>query len=81
VEGGKRGREGGMAGDSSGGRHRPQADGREHRRCGATGEGAGARATLVRAADRRDRAAMGLGGQRLGVGGRGGSEVAAALGC
>jgi hypothetical protein len=48
-----------VAGDSSVGRHQPPADRRAWGwRCGTTGEGGGARATLAREADRRDRETM-----------------------
>jgi hypothetical protein len=65
VEGGN-GQERGGPGcgrDSSSSQHRPPTGGCERRRCHATGEGGGARA-----ADRRDRATMEPGGQRLGAG-------------
>jgi hypothetical protein len=59
-----------MAGDSSVGQHQPPADRRAWGwRCGTTGEGGGARATLAREADRRDRETMVPDGQRLGAGG------------
>jgi hypothetical protein len=64
VEGGN-GEERGGPGcgrDSSGSQHRPPTGGFERRRCRATGEGGGARAT-----DRRDWVTMGPGGQRLGA--------------
>jgi hypothetical protein len=70
VEGGNGEESGGpgRGGDSSGGRHQPPAGGRGWRYCRAIGEGDGARA-----ADRRDRATMESGGQRLGAGGVRGS--------
>jgi hypothetical protein len=63
----------GRGGDSSGDWHRPPAGGHGRRRCRATGVGGGARVTLARVADMRDRAAMGPDGQRLGAGGVRGS--------
>jgi hypothetical protein len=75
VEGGNGEESGGpgRGGDSSGGRHQPSVGGRGWRCCRAIGEGDGARATLARAADRRDRATTESGGQRLGAGGVRGS--------
>jgi hypothetical protein len=57
--------------DSSGGRHRPLADGRCH--CRVTGEGDGAREKLVRAVNRRDWGTTVPGVQRLCAGGVRGS--------
>jgi hypothetical protein len=57
-----------MEGGSLGSWHRPPTGVRGRHHCRATGEGAGGRVTLVRAADRRDRATTGPGGQRLGAG-------------
>jgi hypothetical protein len=61
--------------DNSGGQNRPPASGRGRRRCRATGEGDGARATLARAAERRDWTTTGPGGQQLGAGGVRGSRA------
>jgi hypothetical protein len=67
MEGGNREERGGpgRGGDSSSSWHRPPAGGR----------GGAVVAQQGRAADRQDRATMGPGGQRLGVGGVGGSRV------
>jgi hypothetical protein len=66
----------GAAGDNSGSRHQSPTGGCGRCHCRATGEGGGVQVTLVRTADRRDRAATGPGGQRRGGGGRGESEAA-----
>jgi hypothetical protein len=58
-----------VVGDSLGSWHRPLAGWPGRRRCCVIEEGGGARATQALAADRRDRATAGLGGQRLGAGG------------
>jgi hypothetical protein len=58
-------------GNGSCGRHGPPADGRGRWRCRATVAGGGIRVTRVRAADRRDWATAGPGGQRRGAGERG----------
>jgi hypothetical protein len=62
-EAGKREGAPGMVGDSSGSRHRPLDGGHGRWLCCATKEGGGARATLARVANRRDRETTGPGGQ------------------